>query len=137
MRKEKIMENVLEVDNVVQSINSEYAKQILKHIKKKPYEVLSNGTFLVTEKSTSDKYVNGSVVTFDMLEKEINGKPILNTINTKINIEQVKDPLLDKIISKGGRGGIVSLYGKAGILYKNVPDGIEPERLISITFKLK
>ncbi|VUS85142.1 Chromosome partition protein Smc [Klebsiella spallanzanii] len=137
MKKDKIMENVLEVDRVVQSVNSEYAKKILKYIKKKPYEVLSNGSFLVTEKSTSDKYVKDSVITFDMIEKKMDGKPILNTMNTKIKLEQVKDPLLEKIISKGGRGGIVSLYGKAGVLYKNIPDGVEPESLISITFKLK
>ena len=123
INKSEIMENVVKIDRIVQSINSDYAKKILKLINKKKYEVLANGSFLVTDKSTSKKYSENEIVTFDMLEKNLNGKPILNTMNTNVNFNQIRDPLLRKVVSEGGKGGAMTLYGKADILYKNVPDG--------------
>ena len=72
-----------------------------------------------------------------MLEKTLEGKPVLNTMNTKVRYSQVKDPLLLKIFTEGGKGGVMTLYGKAGDIYKNLPEGIEVENLISITFILK
>ncbi|HCQ8684488.1 TPA: hypothetical protein R4040_003237 [Klebsiella oxytoca] len=137
INKPEIMENVVKIDRIVQSINSDYAKKILKLINKKKYEVLANGSFLVTDKSTSKKYSANEIVTFDMLEKNLNGKPILNTMNTNVNFNQIRDPLLRKVVSEGGKGGAMTLYGKADILYKNVPDGVSPESLVSITFMLK
>ncbi|PDO74786.1 hypothetical protein CPZ29_06495 [Klebsiella oxytoca] len=137
INKSEIMENVVKIDRIVQSINSDYAKKILKLINKKKYEVLANGSFLVTDKSTSKKYSANEIVTFDMLEKNLNGKPILNTMNTNVNFNQIRDPLLRKVVSEGGKGGAMTLYGKADILYKNVPDGVSPESLVSITFMLK
>ncbi|HAT4411895.1 TPA: hypothetical protein ACTW3R_001935 [Klebsiella oxytoca] len=137
INKSEIMENVVKIDRIVQSINSDYAKKILKLINKKKYEVLANGSFLVTDKSTSKKYSENEIVTFDMLEKNLNGKPILNTMNTNVNFNQIRDPLLRKVVSEGGKGGAMTLYGKADILYKNVPDGVSPESLVSITFMLK
>ncbi|HFT6598724.1 TPA: hypothetical protein ACGRM4_002306 [Klebsiella oxytoca] len=137
INKSEIMENVVKIDRIVQSINSDYAKKILKLINKKKYEVLANGSFLVTDKSTSKKYSANEIVTFDMLEKNLNGKPILNTMNTNVNFNKIRDPLLRKVVSEGGKGGAMTLYGKADILYKNVPDGVSPESLVSITFMLK
>ncbi|HBN2449520.1 TPA: hypothetical protein L2B18_001571 [Klebsiella oxytoca] len=137
INKSEIMENVVKIDRIVQSINSDYAKKILKLINKKKYEVLANGSFLVTDKSTSKKYSENEIVTFDMLEKNLNGKPILNTMNTNVNFNQIRDPLLRKVVSEGSKGGAMTLYGKADILYKNVPDGVSPESLVSITFMLK
>lgn len=137
INKSEIMENVVKIDRIVQSINSDYAKKILKLINKKKYEVLANGSFLVTDKSTSKKHSENEIVTFDMLEKNLNGKPILNTMNTNVNFNQIRDPLLRKVVSEGGKGGAMTLYGKADILYKNVPDGVSPESLVSITFMLK
>lgn len=137
INKSEIMENVVKIDRIVQSINSDYAKKILKLINKKKYEVLANGSFLVTDKSTSKKYSENEIVTFDMLEKNLNGKPILNTMNTNVNFNQIRDPLLRKVVSEGGKGGAMTLYGKVDILYKNVPDGVSPESLVSITFMLK
>ncbi|HDH0734758.1 TPA: hypothetical protein ACJ3EH_005016 [Klebsiella oxytoca] len=137
INKSEIMENVVKIDRIVQSINSDYAKKILKLINKKKYEVLANGSFLVTDKSTSKKYSENEIVTFDMLEKNLNGKPILNTMNTNVNFNKIRDPLLRKVVSEGGKGGAMTLYGKADILYKNVPDGVSPESLVSITFMLK
>ncbi|HDS6518171.1 TPA: hypothetical protein QHR76_002313 [Klebsiella oxytoca] len=137
INKSEIIENVVKIDRIVQSINSDYAKKILKLINKKKYEVLANGSFLVTDKSTSKKYSANEIVTFDMLEKNLNGKPILNTMNTNVNFNQIRDPLLRKVVSEGGKGGAMTLYGKADILYKNVPDGVSPESLVSITFMLK
>ncbi|HFK3784591.1 TPA: hypothetical protein ACG1RN_003622 [Klebsiella oxytoca] len=137
INKSEIMENVVKIDRIVQSIHSDYAKKILKLINKKKYEVLANGSFLVTDKSTSKKYSENEIVTFDMLEKNLNGKPILNTMNTNVNFNQIRDPLLRKVVSEGGKGGAMTLYGKADILYKNVPDGVSPESLVSITFMLK
>lgn len=137
INKSEIMENVVKIDRIVQSINSDYAKKILKLINKKKYEVLANGSFLVTDKSTSKKYSENEIVTFDMLEKTLNGKPILNTMNTRVNFNKIHDLLLRKVVSEGGKGGAMTLYGKADILYKNVPDGVPPESLVSITFMLK
>lgn len=137
MKKDNIMENVIKIDRIVQSVNSDYAKKILKVISKKKYEVLSNGSFLVTDKSSSKKYNENEIVKFDMLEKTLNGKPILNTMNTKVNFNQITDPLLRKVISDGGKGGIMTLYGKADILYKNIPENIPEDSLISISFILK
>ncbi len=137
INKNLIMENVVKIDKIVQTINSTYAKQIIKKINKKKYEVLQNSTFLVTEKSSEKKYTNDGIVTFDMLEKTLEGKPVLNTMNTKVRYSQVKDPLLLKIFTEGGKGGVMTLYGKAGDIYKNLPEGIEVENLISITFILK
>ena len=137
INKSEIMGNVVKIDRIVQSINSDYAKKILKLINKKKYEVLANGSFLVTDKSTSKKYSENEIVTFDMLEKNLNGKPILNTMNTNVNFNKIRDPLLRKVVSEGGKGGAMTLYGKADILYKNVPDGVSPESLVSITFMLK
>ncbi|WEJ86855.1 MAG: hypothetical protein P0Y63_16070 [Klebsiella huaxiensis] len=137
MKKDDIMENVIKIDRIVQSVNSDYAKKILKVISKKKYEVLSNGSFLVTDKSSSKKYNENEIVKFDMLEKTLNGKPILNTMNTKVNFNQITDPLLRKVISDGGKGGIMTLYGKADILYKNIPENIPEDSLISISFILK
>ncbi|HBC7363675.1 TPA: hypothetical protein KE230_004595 [Klebsiella oxytoca] len=137
INKSEIMKNVVKIDRIVQSINSDYAKKILKLINKKKYEVLANGSFLVTDKSTSKKYSENEIVTFDMLEKNLNGKPILNTMNTNVNFNKIRDPLLRKVVSEGGKGGAMTLYGKADILYKNVPDGVSPESLVSITFMLK
>ncbi|QGN39147.1 hypothetical protein [Klebsiella oxytoca] len=137
IKKAEIMENVVKIDRIVQSINSDYAKKILKIINKKKYEVLANGSFLVTDKSTSKKYGENEIVTFDMLEKNLNGKPILNTMNTKVNFNQIHDPLLRKVVSEGGKGGAMTLYGKADILYKTIPDNVSAESLVSITFMLK
>ncbi len=137
INKNLIMENVVKIDKTVQTINSAFAKKIIKKINKKKYEVLQNSTFLVTEKSSDKKYTDDNIVTFDMLEKTLEGKPILNTMNTKVKFSQVKDPLLFKVFTEGGKGGVMILYGKAGDIYKNIPEGIEVENLISITFILK
>ncbi len=37
-----------------------------------------------------------------MLEKTLAGKPILNTMNTKVKTNSIHDPLLKKIVSEGG-----------------------------------
>ena len=137
VNKNIIMENVVKIDKTVQTINSAYAKQIIKKINKNKYQVLQNRTFLVTEKTSDKKYTNDEIVTFDMLEKTLGGKPVLNTMNTKVRYSQVKDPLLLKIFTEGGKGGVMTLYGKAGDIYKNTPEGIEVEDLISISFILK
>ncbi|MDK6932679.1 hypothetical protein QP353_25095, partial [Klebsiella aerogenes] len=136
LKKTQIMENVLKIDQLVQTINSDFSKKILKLIKNKKHEILKNGSFLVTDKSTKIKYSEDDVVSFDMLEKFSNGKPILNTMNTKIHLREIKDPLLRKVIEQGGKGGIMTLYGKAIVLYKNLPDGVADDDLILITFKL-
>ncbi|HED4271354.1 TPA: hypothetical protein R4302_005351 [Klebsiella oxytoca] len=136
LKKTQIMENVVKTDQIIQAINSDYSKKILKLIKNKKYEVLANGSFLVTEKATTRKYEENDVIYFDMLEKSSTGKPILNTMNTKVHLREINDQLLRKVIEQGGKGGVVTLYGKAVVLYRNLPDGVSDDDLILITFKL-
>jgi hypothetical protein len=71
----------------------------------------------------------------NILEKKLDGTPILNTMNSKMVYDKQTDPLMAKVLSSGLKGGTVTLYGQAGSLYSSTPDEINPDTLISITFE--
>ena len=72
----------------------------------------------------------------NIFEKELSGKPILNTMNSSVRYDQETDPLLEKVFKAGLKGGQVSLYGRADVLYVDVPEKVKPDELVSITFVL-
>lgn len=72
----------------------------------------------------------------NILEKKLDGTPILNTMNSKMVYDKQIDPLMAKVLSSGLKGGTVTLYGQAGSLYSTTPADLNPDTLISITFEL-
>ncbi|MGZ7246502.1 hypothetical protein ACXWO4_10625, partial [Streptococcus pyogenes] len=82
--------------------------------------------YLIIEKKGSNPYSNGKPVTFNSLEKHFNGKPILNSMNTKVIYDDKSDSLIAKAITFGKKNGRVSIYAKASSLYNELPEGVKP-----------
>lgn len=136
IQKKEIAKNVAKIDSIVQVNNDREFRKIVKAAGKSPYEVMPNGSVLVTEKATQQRYAASDDVVFNMLEKTQQGKPILNTMNTRIPLNKIHDPLMKKVIASGGKGGQVSLYGRAAVLYKVIPEGVPDDSIVKITFQL-
>ncbi len=140
-KKLKIKED--EIESIVNTLNAQLSlkyinieKIIMAKIKDKKYEVLPNGIYFVVDKKGKEKYKPNEVLSMNILEKKFDGSPILNTMNSKMVYDKQIDPLMEKILSSGFKGGIVTLYGQAGSLYNNTPAEIPRDTLISITFEL-
>lgn len=140
-KKLKIKENEIEgiVNMLNEQLSSKYVdieKRIMAKIKNKKYEILPNGVYFVVDKKGKESYKSNETLSMNILEKKLDGTPILNTMNSKMVYDKQIDPLMAKVLSSGLKGGTVTLYGQAGSLYSSTPDGINPDTLISITFEL-
>lgn len=140
-KKLKIKEG--EIESIVNTLNAQLSskyvnieKRIMAKIKNKKYEVLPNGVYFVVDKKGKEKYKLNESLSMNILEKKFDGTPILNTMNSKMVYDKQIDPLMEKVLSSGFKGGMVTLYGQAGSLYSNTPAEINPDTLISITFEL-
>lgn len=140
-KKLKIKEG--EIESIVNTLNAQLSskyvnieKRIMAKIKNKKYEVLPNGVYFVVDKKGKEKYKLNESLSMNILEKKFDGTPILNTMNSKMVYDKQIDPLMEKVLSSGCKGGMVTLYGQAGSLYSNTPAEINPDTLISITFEL-
>ncbi|WP_371320549.1 cell envelope biogenesis protein TolA [Klebsiella pasteurii] len=140
-KKLKIKENEIEsiVNMLNEKLSSKYVdieKRIMAKIKNKKYEVLPNGVYFVIDKKGKAPYKQNETLSLNILEKKLDGTPILNTMNSTMVYDKQTDPLMAKVLSSGFKGGTVTLYGQAGSLYSSTPDEINPDTLISITFEL-
>ncbi|MBZ7623186.1 coiled-coil domain-containing protein [Klebsiella michiganensis] len=140
-KKLKIKENEIEsiVNMLNEQLSSKYVdieKRIMAKIKNKKYEILPNGVYFVVDKKGKEPYKSNETLSMNILEKKLDGTPILNTMNSKMVYDKQTDPLMAKVLSSGFKGGTVTLYGQAGSLYSSTPDEINPDTLISITFEL-
>lgn len=140
-KKLKIKED--EIESIVNTLNDQMSsryvdieKRIMAKIKGKKYEILPNGVYFVIEKKGKSQYKANESLSMNILEKKLDGTPILNTMNSTFVNNKDIDPLIGKVLSSGLKGGIVTLYGQAGSLYSNPPAEINPDTLISITFEL-
>ncbi|PXW37103.1 hypothetical protein DET57_12789 [Klebsiella oxytoca] len=141
-KKLKIKED--EIESIVNTLNDQMSsryvdidKRIMAKIKGKKYEILPNGVYFVVEKKGKAQYKTNESLSINILEKKLDGTPILNTMNSTFVNNKDVDPLIGKVLSSGLKGGIVTLYGQAGSLYSNPPAEINPDTLISITFELQ
>lgn len=132
-----------EIESIVNMLNeklsSKYVdieKRIMAKIKNKKYEVLPNGVYFVIDKKGKAPYKQNETLSLNILEKKLDGTPILNTMNSTMVYDKQTDPLLAKVLSSGFKGGTVTLYGQAGSLYSTTPADVNPDTLISITFEL-
>ena len=132
-----------EIESIVNMLNeklsSKYVdieKRIMAKIKNKKYEVLPNGVYFVIDKKGKALYKQNETLSLNILEKKLDGTPILNTMNSTMVYDKQTDPLLAKVLSSGFKGGTVTLYGQAGSLYSTTPADVNPDTLISITFEL-
>ncbi len=140
-KKLRMQENEIEsiVNMLNEKLSSKYVdieKRIMAKIKNKKYEVLPNGVYFVIDKKGKAPYKQNETLSLNILEKKLDGTPILNTMNSTMVYDKQTDPLLAKVLSSGFKGGTVTLYGQAGSLYSSTPDEINPDTLISITFEL-
>ena len=140
-KKLKIKENEIEsiVNMLNEQLSSKYVdieKRIMAKIKNKKYEILPNGVYFVVDKKGKESYKSNETLSMNILEKKLDGTPILNTMNSKMVYDKQIDPLMAKVISSGLKGGTVTLYGQAGSLYNSTPADLNPDTLISITFEL-
>ena len=140
-KKIKIKENELEsiVNMLNEQLSSKYVdieKRIMAKIKNKKYEILPNGVYFVVDKKGKEPYKSNETLSMNILEKKLDGTPILNTMNSKMVYDKQIDPLMAKVLSSGLKGGTVTLYGQAGSLYSSTPADLNPDTLISITFEL-
>ncbi|XXD11087.1 FKBP-type peptidyl-prolyl cis-trans isomerase N-terminal domain-containing protein [Klebsiella sp. R445] len=140
-QKLKIKES--EIEKTVNALNDQMSakfvdidNKIMAKIKNKKYEILPNGVYFVVDKKGKEKYKLDESLSMNILEKKLDGTPILNTMNSSMMYDKQTDPLMDKILSSGFKGGTVTLYGQAGSLYNPPPEAISPTTLISITFEL-
>ncbi|MDG1644878.1 FKBP-type peptidyl-prolyl cis-trans isomerase N-terminal domain-containing protein [Klebsiella huaxiensis] len=141
-KKIKIKED--EIETIVNTLNDQMSsryvdieKRIMAKIKGKKYEILPNGVYFVIEKKGKVQYKVNESLSMNILEKKLDGTPILNTMNSTFVNNKDIDPLIGKVLSSGLKGGIVTLYGQAGSLYSTPPTEINPDTLISITFELQ
>ncbi|MBX8656602.1 cell envelope biogenesis protein TolA [Klebsiella michiganensis] len=140
-KKLKIKENEIEsiVNMLNEQLSSKYVdieKRIMAKIKNKKYEILPNGVYFVVDKKGKESYKSNETLSMNILEKKLDGTPILNTMNSKMVYDKQIDPLMAKVLSSGLKGGTVTLYGQAGSLYSSTPADLNPDTLISITFEL-
>ncbi|WP_410173738.1 cell envelope biogenesis protein TolA [Klebsiella pasteurii] len=140
-KKLKIKENEIEsiVNMLNEKLSSKYVdieKRIMAKIKNKKYEVLPNGVYFVIDKKGKAPYKQNETLSLNILEKKLDGTPILNTMNSTMMYDKQTDPLMAKVLSSGFKGGTVTLYGQAGSLYSTTPADVNPDTLISITFEL-
>ncbi|EPI5013918.1 FKBP-type peptidyl-prolyl cis-trans isomerase N-terminal domain-containing protein [Klebsiella oxytoca] len=140
-KKLKIKEGEIEtiVNTLNEQMSSKYVdieKRIMTKIKNKKYEVLPNGVYFVFDKQGKQPYKQNESLSLNILEKKLDGTPILNTMNSRMVYDKQIDPLMAKVLSAGLKGGAVTLYGQAGSLYSTTPADINPDTLISITFEL-
>lgn len=140
-QKLKIKES--EIEKAVNALNDQMSakivdidNKIMAKIKNKKYETLPNGVYFVVDKKGKEKYKPDELLSMNILEKKLDGTPILNTMNSSMVYDKQTDPLMDKVLSSGFKGGTVTLYGQAGSLYNPPPEAIHPTTLISITFEL-
>lgn len=140
-QKLKIKES--EIEKTVNALNDQMSakivdidNKIMAKIKNRKYEILPNGVYFVVDKKGKEKYKFDESLSMNILEKKLDGTPILNTMNSSMVYDKQTDPLMDKILSSGFKGGTVTLYGQAGSLYNPPPEAISPTALISITFEL-
>ncbi|MBA7929674.1 cell envelope biogenesis protein TolA [Klebsiella sp. RHBSTW-00215] len=141
-KKLKIKED--EIESIVNTLNGQMSsryvdieKRIMAKIKGKKYEILPNGVYFVVEKKGKVQYKANESLSMNILEKKLDGTPILNTMNSTFVNNKDIDPLIGKVLLSGLKGGIVTLYGQAGSLYSTPPTEINPDTLISITFELQ
>ena len=92
--------------------------------------------FIRVDKKGKESYKSNETLSMNILEKKLDGTPILNTMNSKMVYDKQIDPLMAKVLSSGLKGGTVTLYGQAGSLYSTTPADLNPDTLISITFEL-
>lgn len=140
-KKLRMQENEIEsiVNMLNEKLSSKYVdieKRIMAKIKNKKYEVLPNGVYFVIDKKGKAPYKQNETLSLNILEKKLDGTPILNTMNSTMVYDKQTDPLLAKVLSSGFKGGTVTLYGQAGSLYSTTPADVNPDTLISITFEL-
>ena len=140
-KKLKIKEGEIEtiVNTLNEQMSSKYVdieKRIMAKIKNKKYEVLPNGVYFVIDKQGKQAYKQNESLSLNILEKKLDGTPILNTMNSRMIYDKQIDPLMAKVLTAGLKGGAVTLYGQAGSLYSTTPADINPDTLISITFEL-
>ena len=140
-KKIKIKESEIEsiVNMLNEQLSSKYVdieKRIMAKIKNKKYEILPNGVYFVVDKKGKEPYKSNETLSMNILEKKLDGTPILNTMNSKMVYDKQIDPLMAKVLSSGLKGGTVTLYGQAGSLYSSTPADLNPDTLISITFEL-
>ncbi|MDS7774395.1 FKBP-type peptidyl-prolyl cis-trans isomerase N-terminal domain-containing protein [Klebsiella oxytoca] len=132
-----------EIETIVNTLNEQMSskyvdieKRIMAKIKNKKYEVLPNGVYFVIDKQGKQAYKQNESLSLNILEKKLDGTPILNTMNSRMIYDKQIDPLMAKVLTAGLKGGAVTLYGQAGSLYSTAPADINPDTLISITFEL-
>ncbi|MBG2691689.1 cell envelope biogenesis protein TolA [Klebsiella oxytoca] len=140
-KKLKIKEGEIEtiVNTLNEQMSSKYVdieKRIMAKIKNKKYEVLPNGVYFVIDKQGKQAYKQNESLSLNILEKKLDGTPILNTMNSRMIYDKQINPLMAKVLTAGLKGGAVTLYGQAGSLYSTTPADINPDTLISITFEL-
>jgi hypothetical protein len=137
MSKNEMEEKLLSVNNLMAKKKNETERVIENKLKNKKYEKLKDGTYLFVESNGKGKYNYGEKVFFNIFEKKIDGIPIMNTMNNSVFYDRQTDPVIRKVISSGSKGGRVTIYGKASIIYKSLPKSISGDDVVSITFALQ
>ena len=87
-KKLKIKEGEIEtiVNTLNEQMSSKYVdieKRIMAKIKNKKYEVLPNGVYFVIDKQGKQPYKQNESLSLNILEKKLDGTPILNTMNSR------------------------------------------------------
>nr|WP_224260991.1 FKBP-type peptidyl-prolyl cis-trans isomerase N-terminal domain-containing protein [Klebsiella oxytoca] len=104
-KKLKIKEGEIEtiVNTLNEQMSSKYVdieKRIMAKIKNKKYEVLPNGVYFVIDKQGKQAYKQNESLSLNILEKKLDGTPILNTMNSRMIYDKQIDPLMAKVLRK-------------------------------------
>lgn len=80
-----------EIESIVNTLNAKMSskyvdieKRIMAKVKNKKYEILPNGIYLVMDKKGKKPYKSNESLSMNILEKKLDGTPILNTMNAKM-----------------------------------------------------
>jgi chromosome segregation ATPase len=139
MSKSEASSLVSQVDKDILSKKQNSISKIKKEIKGLKYKEVSDGVFMVVNKKGIGKFIDGEIVTYDVFEKTLSNKVIMNNVNNHIKYGVDMPPFLRKAINNGLKGGKTTIYGLAGIFYEssNIPYGVTPDTPIKLIIETR
>lgn len=139
MSKSEAYSLVSQVDKDLLSKKKNSIGKLKKEIKGLKYKEISDGLFMVVNKRGVGEFIDGDIVTYDVFEKTLSNKVIMNNVNNHIKYGSDMPPFLRSAINSSLKGGKITVYGLAGVFYEpsNMPDGVTPETPVKLIIETR
>lgn len=139
MSKSEAYSLVSQVDKDLLSKKQNSIGKLKKEIKDLKYKEISDGLFMVVNKRGIGEFIDGDTVTYDVFEKTLSNKVIMNNVNNHIKYGSDMPPFLRSAINSSLKGGKITVYGLAGVFYEpsNMPDGVTPETPVKLIIETR